>query len=54
LDSRIWDHYKETARIATLKGARTGFFSPELDRLLVAVRRQETQPAAIHVLAPVR
>jgi YVTN family beta-propeller protein len=48
------DHYQESARIATLKGARTGFFSPELDRLFVAVRRQETQPAAIRVFAPVR
>jgi DNA-binding beta-propeller fold protein YncE len=47
------DHYKESARITTVKGARTGFFSPELDRLFVAVRRQETQPAAIRVFAPV-
>lgn len=48
------DHYKETARIATLKGARTGFFSPELDRLFVAVRRQGNESAAIRVFAPVR
>jgi YVTN family beta-propeller protein len=47
------DHYKETARIATLKGARTGFFSPELDRLFVAVRRQANESAAIRVFAPV-
>ncbi len=48
------DHYKESARITTIKGARTGFFSPDLDRLFVAVRRQGTQPAAIRVFAPVR
>jgi len=46
------DHYKESARIITVKGARTGFFSPELDRLFVAVRRQGTQPAAIRIFAP--
>jgi YVTN family beta-propeller protein len=48
------DHYKESARITTVKGARTGFFSPELDRLFLAVRRQGSQPAAIRVFAPVR
>jgi len=47
------DHYKQSARITTVKGARTGFFSPELDRLFVAVRRQGTQAAAIRVYAPV-
>lgn len=48
------DHYKESARIATVKGARTSFFSPELDRLFLAVRRQGTEAAAILVFAPVR
>jgi len=48
------DHYKESARIATVKGARTSFFSPELDRLFLAVRRQGTQAAQIRVFAPVR
>jgi YVTN family beta-propeller protein len=48
------DHYKESARITTVKGARTGFFSPELDRLFVAVRRQGNESAAIRVFAPVR
>ena len=46
------DHYKELARIATVKGARTSFFSPELDRLLLAVRRQGSQSAAIQVFVP--
>src|SRR5712664_616113 len=48
------DNYTESARIITVKGARTGFFSPELDRLFLAVRRQGTQPAAIRVFVPVR
>lgn len=48
------DHYKESARITTVKGARTGFFSAELDRLFVAVRRQGNESAAIRVFAPVR
>jgi YVTN family beta-propeller protein len=48
------DHYKETARITTVQGARTGFFSPELDRLFLAVRRQGAQGAAIRVFAPVQ
>jgi len=46
------DHYKELARIATVKGARTSFFSPELDRLFLAVRRQGSQSAAIQVFVP--
>jgi hypothetical protein len=48
------DHYTELARIATVKGARTSFFSPELDRLFLAVRRQGSQAAAIWVYAPVQ
>jgi len=52
-DQQDPDHYKESARITTVKGARTGFFSPELDRLFLAVRRQGTQAAAIRVFAPV-
>jgi DNA-binding beta-propeller fold protein YncE len=48
------DHYKESARITTVKGARTGFFSPELDRFFLAVRRQGAQAAAIRVFAPVQ
>ena len=48
------DHYKESARITTVKGARTGFFSPELDRFFLAVRRQGPQAAAIRVFVPVK
>jgi DNA-binding beta-propeller fold protein YncE len=46
------DHYKESARIPTVKGARTSFFSPELDRLFLAVRRQGSQSAGIQVFVP--
>ena len=46
------DHYTELARIATVKGARTSFFSPELDRLFLAVRREGSQSAAVQVFAP--
>src|SRR5215469_4440151 len=46
------DHYKESARINTVKGARTSFFSPELDRLFVAARRQGEQTATIRVYVP--
>ena len=48
------DQYKESARITTVGGARTGFFSPDLDRLFLAVRRQGAQTAAIRVFAPVQ
>lgn len=46
------DQYKEIARIPTVKGARTSFFSPELGRLYLAVRRQGSQPASIQVFEP--
>lgn len=43
------DHYKEIARVPTVKGARTTFFSPELGQLYVGVRRQGSTPAVIQV-----
>jgi len=46
------DHYDELGRIKTVSGARTGFFSPELDRLYVAVRKHDSQPAEIRVYEP--
>jgi YVTN family beta-propeller protein len=46
------DHYDELGRIKTISGARTGFFSPELDKLYVAVRKHESQSAEIRVYAP--
>jgi len=47
------DHYKQSTKIATAKGARTSFFSPHLGRSFLAVRRQGTQAAAIRVFVPV-
>jgi DNA-binding beta-propeller fold protein YncE len=43
------DHYEETARVTTVKGARTSFFSPALGRLFLAVRREGQRPAALWV-----
>jgi YVTN family beta-propeller protein len=48
------DHYSELARIATVKGARTSYFSTDFDRLFLAVRREGSQPAAIQVFVPVQ
>jgi hypothetical protein len=48
------DHYSELARIPTVKGARTSYFSPDLDRFFLAVRRQGSQPAAIKIFVPVQ
>jgi hypothetical protein len=45
------DHYKEVARVPTVKGARTSFFSPDLGRLYVAVKRQVSTPAQIQVFS---
>jgi DNA-binding beta-propeller fold protein YncE len=43
------DHYKEIAKLPTVKGARTGFFSSDLRLLFVAARRQGSEPAAVRV-----
>jgi DNA-binding beta-propeller fold protein YncE len=45
------DHYNEIGRIPTVKGARTSFFSPDLGRLYVAVRRQGPTAAQIQVFS---
>jgi len=44
--------YARLARITTRRGARTGLFSPELDRLAVAIRAAEHEPAALWVYRP--
>ena len=46
------DHYSELSHLDTVKGARTSFFSPELDRLFLAVRREGAQSAEIRIYAP--
>jgi DNA-binding beta-propeller fold protein YncE len=43
------DHYKQIANLPTVKGARTSFFSPDLSKMFVAVRRQGSEPAAIRI-----
>jgi len=44
--------YHRLARVATVSGARTSLFVPELDRLFVAVRAGSIEPAAIWVFRP--
>ena len=44
--------YRHVAHIPTVSGARTSLFVPELDRLLLAVRAEAGQPAAISVFRP--
>jgi hypothetical protein len=44
--------YRRLARVATVPGARTSLFVPELDRLFVAVRAASNEPAAIWVFRP--
>src|SRR5262245_29207427 len=46
------DGYRRAARIATAAGARTSFFSPELDRLVLAVPAAVRQPAWIWSFRP--
>jgi DNA-binding beta-propeller fold protein YncE len=44
--------YRRIARIPTVSGARTSFFVPEINRLLVAVRASSREPAAIWIFQP--
>jgi hypothetical protein len=44
--------YRRIARIATVAGARTSFFVPEMDRLMLAVRASAGEQAAIWVFEP--
>ena len=44
--------YHRLARVATVSGARTSLFVPELDRLFVAVRAGSNEPGAIWVFRP--
>jgi YVTN family beta-propeller protein len=44
--------YRRIARLPTAAGARTAFFSPELDRLFLAVRAQRGEHASIRVYQP--
>jgi DNA-binding beta-propeller fold protein YncE len=44
--------YRRVARIATVLGARTSLFVPEIDRLMLAVRASGQEAAAIWVYQP--
>jgi DNA-binding beta-propeller fold protein YncE len=44
--------YQRVGQIPTVSGARTSLFIPEMDRLFVAVRSSENEPAAIWVFRP--
>jgi YVTN family beta-propeller protein len=48
-DQQDPDHYPIRAKVATVNGARTGYFSPDLGRLFVAVRREGSQSAEIRI-----
>jgi YVTN family beta-propeller protein len=44
--------YERIARVPTASGARTSFWSPDADRLFVAVRASAGRPAAVWVFQP--
>jgi len=44
--------YRRLGRIATVSGARTSLFVPDMDRLMLAVRASGNEPAAIWVFQP--
>ena len=46
------DRYQELGRIATVPGARTSLWIPELDRLFLGVRASGGEPAAVWVYRP--
>ena len=46
------DTYRELARIPTVPGARTALFVPDLDRLFLAVRARDGEPAGVWVYRP--
>jgi hypothetical protein len=48
----VIDTYRRVARIPTASGARTSFFAPELDRLMLAVRATGGEPPAIWFYRP--
>jgi DNA-binding beta-propeller fold protein YncE len=49
IEQRDADHYRLVARVATVAGARTSTFSPELNILYVGVPRRGEQPAEVRV-----
>lgn len=45
--------YRRIARLPTVRGARTSYYAPSLDRLFLAVRAASPGPAALWVYKPV-
>ncbi len=52
LEQSTPDSYKRISKLATAPGARTGFFSPELDRFYLAVPDRGSGPAEIRIYQP--
>jgi DNA-binding beta-propeller fold protein YncE len=48
----IGDRYERVSRLATRGGARTCFFSPELDQLYLAVPQRDGQDAEVRIYQP--
>jgi DNA-binding beta-propeller fold protein YncE len=51
-DARAGD-YRRLARVPTVRGARTSYYVPSMDRLFLAVRAASLEPAAVWVYRPV-
>jgi YVTN family beta-propeller protein len=51
-DARARD-YRRLARVPTVRGARTSYYVPSMDRLFLAVRAASLEPAAVWVYRPV-
>jgi YVTN family beta-propeller protein len=45
--------YRRLARVPTVRGARTSYYVPSIDRLFLAVRAASLEPAAVWVYRPV-
>jgi YVTN family beta-propeller protein len=45
--------YRRLARVPTVRGARTSYYVPSMDRLFLAVRAASLEPAAVWVYRPV-
>ena len=52
IQRRDGDRFERQARLATRAGARTSFFSPELDRLYLAVPQRNGRDAELRVYQP--
>ncbi len=46
------DRYRRLGRVPTVRGARTSYYVPSLDRLFLAVRAASLEPAAVWVYRP--